>query len=150
MRVHAAEPAPREGEPQRREPEHVPGASALSPAIVSHMQAGAGNAAVARMLRPAGATLSREIDFAALAGRVHEAVDGLGTDEDAVYAALGELNHDPDATAQLSRGTSPRTERPSRRRSATTSAATSSPARSGCSGARTARHPPPDRSRRRR
>ena len=103
MRTHAAEPARQTAEPQRREPHQTPDASALSPALVSRMQAGAGNAAVARMLQPAGATLSREIDFAALAGRVHEAVAGLGTDEDAVYAALGELNHDPAATAQLSR-----------------------------------------------
>jgi len=103
MREHAAEPVLRPAEPERREAEQTPDASALSPALVSHIRAGAGNAAVARMLQPATAMLSRELDLAAIAARVHEAVDGLGTDEDAVYAALGELNHDPDATAQLSR-----------------------------------------------
>lgn len=30
-------------------------------------------------------------DYAALAGRVHKAIDGIGTDEDAVYGALREL-----------------------------------------------------------
>jgi hypothetical protein len=72
-------------------------------ALLSRLPSGAGNAALARLLQPRTATLARDLDFAALAGRVHEAVAGLGTDEDAVYAALGELNHDPDATAQLSR-----------------------------------------------
>jgi hypothetical protein len=76
---------------------------ALSPALVSRLQSGAGNAAVARMLQPSGAVLARDVDLVSIAARVHEAVDGLGTDEDAVYAALGELNHDTNAAAQLSR-----------------------------------------------
>jgi hypothetical protein len=104
MRAHATETADRAREQERREePGGGDAPHVLSPALVSHLQRGAGNAAVARMLQPASAVLSRELDYAALATRVHEAVAGLGTDEDAVYAALGELNHDPDATAQLSR-----------------------------------------------
>jgi hypothetical protein len=102
MRARATQTPAHERE-RRQEEAAAAGAPALSAAFVSRLQGGAGNAAVARMLQPAGATLSRELDYAALAARVHEAVAGLGTDEDAVYAALGELNHDPDATAQLSR-----------------------------------------------
>ena len=55
------------------------------------------------MLQPASNTLARLVDPAAIAGRVHKAVAGLGTDEEAVYAALSELNHDPALIAQVSR-----------------------------------------------
>lgn len=65
------------------------------------MQTGAGNAAVARML--SGPVIARTIDYGALAAQVHEAIAGLGTDEEAVYAALGQLNRDPAASAALSR-----------------------------------------------
>jgi hypothetical protein len=78
---------------------------ALSPAVVTRMKEGAGNAAVARMLSGAGASgrpvLARELDFTLLARQIHTAVDGLGTDEDAIYAALGQLNRDATATATL-------------------------------------------------
>ena len=104
MRAHTT--APREEaahDDERREAEPATDTSALSATLVTQLQSGAGNAAVARMLQPGTATLSRLIDYDAVAARVHEAVDGLGTDEEAVYAALGELNHDPVATANLSR-----------------------------------------------
>src|SRR5215217_6376675 len=93
MRERVVEAPSSEAELQQRDPAPggTPDPHALSPAMVSRLQTGAGNAAVARMLQPGTATLA------------HEAVDGLGTDEDAVYAALGELNHDPTATAQLGR-----------------------------------------------
>jgi hypothetical protein len=105
VRARAIETPSQEAEPERRDPgfEAAADPHALSPAMVSRLQSGAGNAAVARMLQPGTATLSRDIDLVSIAARVHEAVDGLGTDEDAVYAALGELNHDPAATAQLGR-----------------------------------------------
>jgi hypothetical protein len=48
------------------------------------MQSEVGNAAVARMLaQPAATTrtLARLVDPTAIARRVHEAVDGIGTDE---------------------------------------------------------------------
>jgi hypothetical protein len=91
-------------QPRAASPEAAaPDARAFTPALVSHLQGGAGNAAVARMLQPSGAVLARDVDLVSIASRVHEAVDGLGTDEDAVYAALGELNHDTNAAAQLSR-----------------------------------------------
>jgi|SRR5215211_7746618 len=105
MRERVVEAPSSEAELQQRDPAPggTPDPHALSPAMVSRLQTGAGNAAVARMLQPGTATLARDIDLVSIAARVHEAVDGLGTDEDAVYAALGELNHDPTATAQLGR-----------------------------------------------
>lgn len=107
MPAHAFESSARAAEPEAREREPgsapAPDARGLSPALVAHMQGGVGNAAVARMLQPASNTLARLVDPAAIARRVHEAVAGLGTDEEAVYAALSELNHDPALIAQVSR-----------------------------------------------
>jgi hypothetical protein len=95
--VHARPLASPLREPEQPSPEPA-AAQQHSPGLIP---TGASNAAVARMLL--GRVVARELDYAALAARVHTAVDGLGTDEDAVYAALGELNHDPGATAQLAR-----------------------------------------------
>lgn len=105
MPAHALESSTRAGEPEEREPEAAPApdARALSPAFVTHMQGGVGNAAVARMLQPATNVLARLVDPAAIARRVHDAIDGLGTDEEGVYSALSELNHDPALIAQVSR-----------------------------------------------
>ena len=52
------------------------------------LQRGAGNAAISRALRP---TLARAISAAqadTIADTVFDAVDGIGTDEDAIYAAM--------------------------------------------------------------
>lgn len=57
------------------------------------MQATAGNAAVARVM--AQRTLARAVDANALADAIHAAVDGLGTDEAAIFSALTQLNRDP-------------------------------------------------------
>jgi hypothetical protein len=40
-------------------------------------------------------------DYAKLAKQIHDAVDGLGTDEEAVYTALSSLEHDPDKIGKL-------------------------------------------------
>jgi hypothetical protein len=65
----------------------------LSPEGVLALQSSAGNAAVSRML--ASRTLARAIDHDALAQAIHAACDGLGTDEAAIFSALGQLNRDP-------------------------------------------------------
>lgn len=54
--------------------------------------AGAGGAASPAAAAP---------DYDAIAARIHTAVDGLGTDEDAIYAALGELGGDARKVIQL-------------------------------------------------
>ena len=67
----------------------VPG-SPMSPGIVAHLQAMAGNRATVQALRP-GRPVQRVIDAgqaAALAARLNEAMEGWGTDEEAVYGAL--------------------------------------------------------------
>jgi hypothetical protein len=45
-------------------------------------------------------TLTKK-DFDDIANKVHKAIAGLGTDEEAVYAALQRLERDPDAIAEL-------------------------------------------------
>lgn len=42
-----------------------------------------------------------DLDFSKLARRIHDAIDGPGTDEEAVYAALQQLERDPAAIAKL-------------------------------------------------
>ncbi len=72
----------------------APVSTALSPQHVIAMQKGAGNTAVSRML-------ARLIDFNVLAERIHTAVDGIGTDEQAIFDALNQLNRDPAQIDQL-------------------------------------------------
>jgi hypothetical protein len=67
--------------------------AAMSPAGVLALQATAGNAAVARAI--ARRTLARAIDHNALAEAIHTAVEGIGTDEAAIFRALEQLNRDP-------------------------------------------------------
>jgi hypothetical protein len=47
------------------------------------------------------AAAPKEPDYAKLAKQIHDAVDGLGTDEEAVYTALSSLEHDPAKIAKL-------------------------------------------------
>jgi hypothetical protein len=102
--TRASKPEAPEAEPARETEPAVAAHAALSPVHVMKMQGGIGNAAVTRMLaQPATNTLARLVDPAAIARRVHDAIAGLGTDEEAVYAALSELNHDPALIAQVSR-----------------------------------------------
>ncbi|ACY14285.1 eCIS core domain-containing protein [Haliangium ochraceum] len=58
--------------------------------------AGAGAAAVQRKQGVIQAKTVRVVNVQALADRIHEAIDGLGTDEEAVYSALSALQHDAD------------------------------------------------------
>ena len=73
-------------------PAAMPGV--LSTAGVLALQATAGNAAVARAVAQQR-TLARAVDANALADAIHAAVDRLGTDEAAIFSALGQLNRDP-------------------------------------------------------
>jgi hypothetical protein len=92
--------------------------------LVAHLQADAGNRAVAAMLN--GRTVQRHVapttdadvgtepgtgtgtpapgapDYVALARRIQKAIEGPGTDEDAVYAALRQCGGDATKVAALS------------------------------------------------
>lgn len=72
----------------------------LTPGLVAQLQAAAGNRAAVQALRP-GIAVQRAVSLgqaAALAARLHEAMEGWGTDEDAVYGALsGRTPEDLDA-----------------------------------------------------
>ncbi|HET6548532.1 MAG TPA: hypothetical protein VFG79_08760, partial [Solirubrobacter sp.] len=67
------------------------------------LQAGAGNAAVCRMLATAklARAVAEDLDYETLAQRIHDAMAGWGTDEEGVYEALQQLNRDPTAIAKL-------------------------------------------------
>jgi hypothetical protein len=79
---------------------------ALTNASVLALQRTAGNQAVIRALRP---TLSRLVagptadlfDYDELATQIHEAVDGPGTDEQAIFHVLERLQRNPAAIARL-------------------------------------------------
>ena len=56
--------------------------------------------------KPAGAGAGAgaavvDVDYEKLAAQIHEAVDGMGTDEEAVYSALSRLDGDPAKIAKL-------------------------------------------------
>jgi hypothetical protein len=109
----------RERRPIRRNPAHLVGSD-----LVAQLQAVAGNRAVAAMLearavqRHASPTLNAEVgaepgtgtgtpapagpDYVALAKQIQAAIEGLGTDEDAVYAALQQCDRDATKIAALS------------------------------------------------
>lgn len=57
--------------------------------------------AAAREAPPAAVTATRKVDLAGIADRVHEAMEGWGTDEEGVYSALQELDRDPKAIGEL-------------------------------------------------
>jgi hypothetical protein len=44
---------------------------------------------------------AKDVDYAKLAAQIHEAIDGLGTDEEAVYSALSQLDGDAGKIAKL-------------------------------------------------
>jgi len=110
MRTHADAPvaaarvpAPARAEPARqRIPGDAPSATpaVLTPRIVAQLQALAGNRATAQAVRRRP-VIQRAISSgqaAALAERIYDAMEGLGTDEDAVYGALsGRTPEDLDA-----------------------------------------------------
>ncbi|MHB8893306.1 MAG: annexin, partial [Candidatus Limnocylindrales bacterium] len=98
MRTHvdghtpARPAAPGAAEPGRRRPGDATPAvtGALTPGLVAQLQAMAGNRAAVQALR-SGRVVQRAISTgqaAGLAERLHDAMEGLGTDEDAVYGAL--------------------------------------------------------------
>lgn len=96
-------PAPQRSEPIRRRVPGETGTAApavLTPGIVAQLQAAAGNRAAAQAVR-SRVVVQRAISTgqaAALAERIHDAMEGLGTDEDAVYGALsGRTPEDLDA-----------------------------------------------------
>src|SRR3954452_10709961 len=92
MRVRARRPQEATSEEEvARQAVAAPALSSLPPETVRALQARAGNAAVARMV----ATLARFVDYDATAQIIHDACEGLGTDEAAIFAALGRLNRDP-------------------------------------------------------
>lgn len=71
------------------------------------LQRSVGNAAVSDLVvrRSAGRTISRaalpDKDNEAIVARLHDAMAGWGTDEEAIYAALQKLGRDPAATAKV-------------------------------------------------
>lgn len=98
---------PEAAAPKAAEPKAPAPGPSLVESTVLGLQATVGNAAVARMLaqRAAQPTLARLIagalDFRSLAQRIYSAIDGIGTDEEAVYAALQQCERDPTAIATL-------------------------------------------------
>src|SRR4051794_23805466 len=95
----------RDAEPM---PEATPRVEQRPPSIaaVLALQRSAGNSAVSRALRP---TLSRLVggnyaglfDYDQLAQQIHTAIEGVGTDEQAIFHALERLQRDGAAIAQL-------------------------------------------------
>lgn len=92
MRVRARRPdeAPSEEEVARQGVD-APDLRSLTPDTIRALQMRAGNMAVARMV----ATLARFVDYDQTAQIIHDACAGIGTDEAAIFAALGRLNRDP-------------------------------------------------------
>ena len=83
----------------------VPGGPPPALASLLDLQRSAGNHAVARLLQSRSGVLARlvtgDLDFRTLAQRIHDAIEGLGTNEEMVYAALQQLERDPAAIATL-------------------------------------------------
>ena len=118
-------PAARQADaPVRGRPAAPANAAALAgPGLIARLQASAGNQAVSTMFgagtiqRHIGPTIDADIaadpgtgtgtpapagpDYAALAQQIKTAIYGLGTDEDAVYAALGQCGRDAVKLAAL-------------------------------------------------
>ncbi len=74
--------------------------SVLTPGLVAHLQATAGNRAAVHVVRPRP-VVQRAVSIpeaAVIAARLYDAMEGLGTDEEAVYGALsGRTPEDIDA-----------------------------------------------------
>jgi hypothetical protein len=92
VRVRARRPEEAASEEEvARQAVDAPDLRSLTPDTIRALQARAGNLAVARMV----ATLARFVDYDQTAQIIHDAITGLGTDEAAIFAALGRLNRDP-------------------------------------------------------
>ncbi|HWN71230.1 MAG TPA: DUF4157 domain-containing protein [Haliangium sp.] len=88
-----AKGAPINDDPSLEREADTMGARAAAGAHASMAPATDAAGAVQRKSGPIQAKIVKVLNFHRLADQIHEAVDGLGTDEEAVYSALSALDH---------------------------------------------------------